>query len=280
MMPLESKPLGGLMRNRRIFVSCGQETHEEISLGREIIKVIGDHKGMKGFFAQDVHSPADLNGAVFGALRTCDGFFAVMHKRGGVTYRDYPVIHRSSVWIQQEIAIIAYRSFLQGRHVPVRVFQEKGILLEGIMKTSIVNSIVFRQNDEVLEGLSKWLTGPEFAEHPVLARREDLFQRRVEGYGDHHWLVLELIAAHSREPGDVGNNISIRNDFFAIVGEQDKSKTKAELDKLYTDAWSRLLSDGLIKRTDDRGSGITSLQIEKQWWELIIDELGNKGRTV
>ena len=93
------------MANKRILVSCGQETDKEIRLGRDIINVIGNHKGMGGFFSQHVHSPADLNSGVFAALKTCDGFFAVMHKRGGITYRNYPVTHRSSVWIQQEIAI-------------------------------------------------------------------------------------------------------------------------------------------------------------------------------
>jgi hypothetical protein len=67
---------------RRIFVSCGQETEEEITLGKEIIKVIDANNDMTGFFAQNVHSIEDLNRAVFEALKTCDGFFAVLHKRG------------------------------------------------------------------------------------------------------------------------------------------------------------------------------------------------------
>ena len=66
---------------KQIFVSCGQESQDEIALGRKIIKVIDEHKRMRGFFAQDVHSPSDLNRAVFDQLKTCDGFFAVMHKR-------------------------------------------------------------------------------------------------------------------------------------------------------------------------------------------------------
>lgn len=263
------------MPNRRIFVSCGQETQQEISLGREIIKVIDDNKGMKGFFAQDIHSAADLNSSVFAAVKACDGFFAVMHKRGGVTYRDYAVIHRSSVWIQQEIAIIAYRSFLQGRDVPVCVYQEKGILLEGIMKTSIVNPITFQENKEVLAGLSKWLTGPAFEEHPVLERRESLFRKRIQSLTNDDWFLLELITAHTSGPGEAVIYHNAYNDFYDFF--KQKGMNNDQIDPIFNQSRNNLISLGLIiqEKNDQRGSIFT---IATQWWNLLLEELRNQGR--
>jgi hypothetical protein len=205
---------------RQIFVSCGQLGDGEITLGKKIKKVIDEHEGMRGFFAQDVHSPNDLNRAVFDQLKTCDGFFAVMHKRGEITYGDFPISQRSSVWIQQEIAILCYRMHLQGSHVPIRVYTEKGILLEGVMKTTIVNPLPFEKDKDVLSGLSEWLEGVEFDEHPVLARRKNLFQTRVTGFQPNHWLLLELITAHSAAPGDSSPLTVIEADFDDILKKE------------------------------------------------------------
>ncbi len=95
------------MPNRRIFVSCGQLTSEENSLSEELINVI-DKNGMKGFSAEETHQPADLNTFLFKEIQRCDGLVAVMQKRGEIMYLTYPLTQRSSVWIQQEIAILMY----------------------------------------------------------------------------------------------------------------------------------------------------------------------------
>lgn len=39
----------GIIMERRIFVSCGQENEGEITLGREIKKTIDHYAGMMGF---------------------------------------------------------------------------------------------------------------------------------------------------------------------------------------------------------------------------------------
>lgn len=144
------------MPNRRIFVSCGQLTSKEKSLSEELINVI-DKNGMKGFSAEETHQPADLNSFLFKEIQRCDGLVAVMQKRGEIRYLTYPLTQRSSVWIQQEIAILFYRSFLVGKPIPVRVYIEKGVLREGLMNFSIINPIEFTAKKTILEDLPRWL---------------------------------------------------------------------------------------------------------------------------
>ncbi len=265
------------MANKRIFVSCGQEADGEISLGQEILKHIQQH-GNKGFFAQEVHSVSDLNAEVFRAIQSCDGFFAVMHKRGEVKYREFPLTHRSSVWIQQEIAVLSFRNFLQQRHVPIRVYMEKEILLEGLMRTTIVNPYYFEKKEEVLEGLSRWLTGAEFEEHPRFARRESVFRRRIQGFQDDDWLILELISAHSVAPGDMADYHEILSDFCAILRE--KGLNDQQTGHSYSEARRRLMDNGLVREIKDPRAGTTHIGIAKQWWDLVLEELRTVGRMV
>lgn len=263
------------MSKKRIFVSCGQRTVEEKSFGQKIIQRIEEH-GMLGFFAEEAHEPADLNTYLFKQLQRCDGFVAVLQKRGEVHYPGFSTKHRASVWIQQEIAILFYRSFLLGRPIPMRIYAERDMIREGLITMSIINPIDFKNEDHLLENLAAWLKGPAFEEQPVLARRENLFQRRMQNYNEYDWLILELIAAHSRNPGDTTNHSIIRRDFFAIVKEAGKSDREA--DKVYNDGWSKLTSDGVITRTEERGTGVTVLRVETQWWDLVLEELRNRAR--
>lgn len=263
------------MPKKRIFVSCGQEIEQERRLGHEILGIIDKH-GMQGFFAQEVHGADDLNAAVFRALRRCDGFFAVMHRRGEVKYLNHDVTHRASVWIQQEIAILCYRRFLQARPVPVRVYMENGIRLEGVMRTAIVNPILFERNQEVRDGLSEWLRGPEFEEHPIVARRETLFQGRIKNLSPNDWLLLDLIAAHSVAPGELVDDSAVRNDFFAFHRAQ--GETDQQIDAWYQETRSKLAGSHLVTRIDDHQAvGKIGLGIAKQWWDLILEELRVRG---
>lgn len=199
-----------------------------------------------------------------------------MHKRGEVSYGNYSRTHRCSVWIQQEIALMCYRMHLEGSHVPMRVYAENGILLEGVMRTTIVNPIPFAKDQEVLSGLAQWLKGPEFDEHPVLTRRKRFFQTRTKSFQSNHWLLLELIAAHSADPGDSSPSNVIENDFYAIVGKE--IPVPGERRSAFLQNIKALRRNGLIDLiTDPRMQG-ERLGIAKQWWDLVVGELKKNGR--
>ena len=80
------------MRKKRIFISCGQRTSQEKIFGKEVQTLINQH--MDGFFAEEAHDAADLNTSLFRELQNCDGFVAVMQKRGNVNYSDSPTHYR------------------------------------------------------------------------------------------------------------------------------------------------------------------------------------------
>lgn len=266
------------MSDRLVFVSCGQETNEEIDLGKEVKRRIErPGTGMIAFFAQEVHSPVDLNSEVFRTLRRCDGFFAVLHKRGIVRYLSYPETSRSSVWIQQEIAVIAYRQFLQGRAIPSRVYMEEGILREGLMRTTIMNPIAFRHSSEVLAGLDSWLSGPEWRPDPILDRREGLYKFRASALASHDWLLLEIVMAHSAEPGAATYGFEVRSDFIAALGlsHDDPSGHPA-----WKKARSNLRAAGFLRESEDKVGGYSRLSVTRQWWDLIADQLRSAGRLL
>lgn len=122
--------MGTNMSDRLIFVSCGQVTPEEKALGAALKGLIDSTRGFRSYFAEYVQSAEALSANIFSALRDCSGFIAVMHDRGRIMLQDGSEWgHRSSVWINQELAIIAYRQFETGRKIPILVFMEPSVRL-------------------------------------------------------------------------------------------------------------------------------------------------------
>jgi len=261
------------MSTKRIFVSCGQRTTEEKTVGQEIRELIRKHD-MDGFFAEEVHDALDLNTSLFRELQNCDGFVSVLQNRGEVHYPGFEMKRRASVWIHQEIAILFYRSFLLKEPIPMRIYVENGLLHEGLTQFSIINPIPFEYKNTIFTDLSSWLGGSVFDQPPVLARRENLFRRRIEQYKDHHWLILEIIAAHSRNPGDSTRHTTVLNDFRAVLSEEGRQDE--EINRLHGEGLQRLLEDSLIVRTENIQTA--SFYIGTQWWDLIIEELRNRAR--
>jgi len=258
-----------------IFISCGQETVEELTLGKDIKALVEQHD-MDGFLAQTVHSADELNKAVFEAIQACGGFCAVMHQRGEIKYSKYPPMQRSSVWIQQEIGLLMYRRFSLNQPIPIRVFSQKGILLEGVMKYSIANPIEFQKGEEVLAGVAEWLEGPEFHVDPILAMREELFERRIKNLNEEDWCLLKLIVVHSTALGDMPSKSVILGDLSALP--ENKGKNQKIINDSFVQCQRRLHREGLIEVDESPGGLIKAIGISKQWWILLGVELKNRGR--
>ena len=70
--------------------------------------------------------------------------------------------YRSSVWVNQEISILAYRKQFEGVEIPILVLKDKKVRLEGAMTSLIVNPIPMNSESEILKQIESWLKTTEF----------------------------------------------------------------------------------------------------------------------
>jgi hypothetical protein len=141
----------------KIFVSCGQYTPAEKSLGKAIVTMTKDITGFDVFFAEEVQDLNGLDSNILSALRDCDGFITILHPRGAITRPDGPPHIRASVWIEQEIAIATYIHRVEKKNLPVIAFVHESVSLEGIRQLLHLNPKPFTHESEVLAALPKLL---------------------------------------------------------------------------------------------------------------------------
>ena len=165
-----------------IFVSCGQVTPEEINLGKDIVDLIRRDGRYEPYFAEDQSSVEAVTSNILAKLDAAAGFVAVMHPRGeiGIRTKDTSDKHitRASVWIEQEIAILAMLVQVQHRNVKVQLYAKHGIAREGLRLYVMTNPYEFSAESEVLQHfgsvIGDWNLVPHLrgvALRPVLVRR-------------------------------------------------------------------------------------------------------------
>jgi hypothetical protein len=140
-----------------IFISCGQYTEAERSLGQSICDLVREVTSFEPYFAENQRTLDDLSKNVFAALDGCSGFIAIMHHRGSVATPHGDSTIRGSVWVEQEIAIAAFLQNFGGRKISVRIYLERGIAREGLRDKLILNPIEFETNEEVIDDLTRVL---------------------------------------------------------------------------------------------------------------------------
>lgn len=151
------------MAERLIFISCGQQTAEEKRLGTAVKEHIDSKPGYRAYFAEYVQSLDALAINVFDGLRKCSGLISFLHERGLVTLDgDKEWGYRSSVWVNQEIAILAYRKQFEGIEIPILVFKDERVRLEGAMTSLIVNPIPIGSELDILMQVESWLESAVF----------------------------------------------------------------------------------------------------------------------
>lgn len=164
-----------------IFVSCGQFTDAEKSLGKSIVKMVKAITGLDAFFAEEVQDLNGLDTNILGALRDCAGFITVMHPRGKIVRPDSSTHIRASVWIEQEIAIGTYIQRVEKRPLPVIAFIHESVGREGIRDLLHLNPISFRDETEILAALPELLTSWKTLTAPGKHRDYDEEHRRLAG---------------------------------------------------------------------------------------------------
>jgi hypothetical protein len=162
------------MGEELIFVSCGQLTPEEKTLGILLKTAIDGTPGFRAYCAQAVHDLEGLTTNVFDALRRCAGAVILLHERGIVTSAaEQPLGHRSSAWINQEIAILAYRQHVEAKPIPILAFADTRVTLDGAMTNLIVNPRQLGDSHTIVAQVKGWLSEGHFT-----SASDDVFQEK------------------------------------------------------------------------------------------------------
>lgn len=186
-----------------IFVSCGQYTPAEKSLGKAIVKVVTDVTGLDAFFAEDVQDLNGLDSNILTALHDCVGFITVLHARGKIIRPDRSEHVRASVWIEQEIAIATYIQRIEKRSLPVIAFVHDSVGREGIRELLHLNPIRFKDESDILVSLPGKLVGWRQLSSSGIRVELDFGYHSREDHHGYSRLVLTLVNETNRRLDDV-----------------------------------------------------------------------------
>lgn len=246
------------MSEKLIFISCGQQTPNEKKLGTAVQLLVNSISGFKAYFAEYVQNLDALSHNVFDGLRKCSGLISFLHERGKVIHDSKEWGYRSSAWVNQEIAILAYRKQFEGIDIPILVFKDEKVRLEGAMTSLIVNPITMSSEDDILSKIKSWMTSTEFPSNSSAS--DERFISKWQKLTPSSW---EVISALIDEGGTNVKETSIRQCLQEKYGygKQDASVVvrEAKLEFIYTD---------LVKLIHDINSG-DEMTINPTWkWHI------------
>lgn len=223
------------MAERLIFVSCGQQTPEEKKLGTAVKQLIDSTAGYRAYFAEYVQSLDALAQNVFDGLRRCSGIVSFLHERGLVlAATDKEWGYRSSAWVNQEIAILAYRRQFEGIDIPILVFKDVKVRLEGAMTSLIVNPIPMDSEPDILRQVASWLESATFPSS--LSGADDRFLSKWQKLSS---LSQKVVSAILDEGGSNVKESAIktclREKFGMEKNQASQAVSKAQLEFINTD---------------------------------------------
>ena len=131
------------MRRARVFISCGQKTEKEVSIGLAVRDYFKKVRGFETYFAQRVHDPEGLTENIFRHLKSSEYYVFIDFCRESVEAHS----RRGSLFVNQELAIA---TFLQ---LPGIGFYEKGRKREGIENYHLYNAYEFEDGTQILRVL-------------------------------------------------------------------------------------------------------------------------------
>ncbi len=136
----------------------------ERTLGEAIRAAVDATPGFRAYFAQSVQDLDALGQHIFEAIGQAAGAVVILHDRGPIITSDGGEQgRRSSVWVNQELAILAFRQFSEARRVPIICYCEPGVALEGAMSALIVNPKPLPATSaQLLSEVQEWMARESF----------------------------------------------------------------------------------------------------------------------
>lgn len=240
------------MSKSLIFVSCGQLTEAEKTLGALLKVVIDGTPGFEAYFAETVHDFEALARHVLDGLRRCAGAVIVLQDRGIVLRGDGGEWgHPSSVWVNQELAILAYRQFFEARKIPVLAFADPNVKLEGAMTSLIVNARPLGSAQDVASAVLAWLGGAHFG-----AASDDAFVKKwAQLTDDARKVVVGLLDEGGHKAKEAAVRQAVMRRYGIDSNRASEMVRKAKLEFMATD---------LVKLIHDLHSG-DELSLHPTW---------------
>lgn len=240
------------MSRSLIFVSCGQLTEAEKTLGTLLKTVIDGTPGFEAYFAETVHDFESLARHVLDGLSRCAGAVVVLQDRGIVLNADSREWgHRSSVWVNQELAILAYRQFFEARKIPVIAFADPNVKLEGAMTLLIVNAHPLGTAQDVATAVRTWLSKAHFG-----VASDDVFVKKwTQLSEDARKVVAGLLDEGGRNVKETATRHAVMRRFGIDSNRSSEVLRKAKLEFIATD---------LVKLIHDKHSG-DELSLHPTW---------------
>ncbi len=222
------------MAKKLIFVSCGQITEDEKSLGKLVKDAIEATPGFEAYFAETVQDLETLGHHVLDGIQQCAGAIVVLQDRGVVTHSDGTEWgHRSSVWVNQEVAILAYRQLSESKKIPILAFVDPSVKLEGAMTSLIINPKPLPSRADVADSVEAWLATTDFANGSAEA-----FNAKWDQLPDN---VIKVVAALLDEGGDKVKQSNIKQAFRRLFPGEDASQALQDAKVWFT-------KTGLVER--------------------------------
>lgn len=247
------------MPEKLIFISCGQQTPEEKKLGTAVKLLIDNIPGFHAYFAEYVQSLDALAKNIFNGLQKCSGLISFLHERGKVvTSGNNDWGYRSSDWVNQEIAILAYRTHFEGCNIPILVFKDEKVRLEGAMTSLIVNPLPMKSELDILAQIKSWLTDTEFSQNT--SGKDDRFHSKWEKLSSSSRTVISALL-------DEGGT-NVKESSIRVCLRENYRLGKNEASKAISDARPEFINTDLVKLIHNIHSG-DEMSVNPTWnWNI------------
>ncbi len=151
------------MGTKTIFISCGQKEESEREVGERFRGVVNADPRLEGFYAEHGGTGEGLFGRILDALKACSGAVFVVHGREeipGLGDRN----KRASLWVGQELAILAYRRQSLHHDVPILLFLDEKVSREGMLGQLSFQPHPLSNLEDMENVLSDWIEMEHFPE--------------------------------------------------------------------------------------------------------------------
>jgi hypothetical protein len=155
------------------------------------------------------------------------------------------------VWINQEVAILAYRQFFEAKKIPILAFADPKVKLEGAMTTLIVNPRPLGPPQDVAGVVKSWMTEVQFG-----GASDDAFITKWNQLSDD---AKKVVAGLLEEGGYNVKETAVRHAAMKLFGMGSENASKA-----VRDAKLQFITTDLVKLIDNIHSG-DELSVHPTW---------------